>query len=49
MLGPICLGQGEVEVIDPVHDYAELMQDLSRLGRLPLNDMRLYRGKHWPF
>ena len=33
-LGPICLGQGEVEVIDPVHDYAELMQDLFDFDKI---------------
>jgi phosphoglucomutase len=33
-LGSIRLAQGEVEVIDPVHDYAELMQELFDFDKI---------------
>ena len=34
VLGTVRLGQGEVEVIDPVRDYAELMQELFDFERI---------------
>ena len=34
VLGPVRLGPGEVEVIDPVEDYAELMQELFDFDRI---------------
>ena len=34
VLGTVRLGPGEVEVIDPVHDYAELMQELFDFDRI---------------
>jgi phosphoglucomutase len=33
-LGTVRLGQGEVEVIDPVHDYAELMRELFDFDKI---------------
>ncbi|MGA9488106.1 MAG: alpha-D-glucose phosphate-specific phosphoglucomutase [Methylocella sp.] len=33
-LGTVRLGQGEVEVIDPVHDYAVLMQELFDFDKI---------------
>jgi len=33
-LGSVRLAQGEVEVIDPVHDYAELMQELFDFDKI---------------
>jgi phosphoglucomutase len=33
-LGTVRLAQGEVEVIDPVHDYAELMQELFDFDKI---------------
>ena len=38
-LGTVRLAQGEVEVIDPVHDYAELMQELFDFDKI----RRLFR------
>jgi len=34
VLGSVRLGLGEIEVIDPVHDYAELMQDLFDFDKI---------------
>lgn len=34
VLGAVRLGPGEVKVIDPVHDYAELMQELFDFDRI---------------
>ena len=34
MLGTVRLAQGDVEVIDPVHDYAELMQELFDFDKI---------------
>ena len=34
VLGSVRLGPGEVKVIDPVHDYAELMQELFDFDRI---------------
>jgi phosphoglucomutase len=34
VLGPVRLGPGEVEVIDPVEDYADLMQELFDFDRI---------------
>ena len=34
VLGSVRLGLGEIEVIDPVHDYAELMQELFDFDKI---------------
>ena len=39
VLGSVRLGLGEIEVIDPVHDYAELMQELFDFDKI----RRLFR------